>query len=185
MLEVVFTFLLLVGINYIPNVWVSLILIILHIFFVLPGLYAMMFGAPFVPSSRERVKAILKMANVKSTDVVYDLGCGDGRLIREFTNAGVVKAVGYEFSIPTYFLARLKKWFSKNSGKIKYGNFWKKTFEDADVIACFLLDNSMKDFEKKIWPKLNRGVRVVSNSFRMPSVEPDLSKNGVHLYVKN
>src|SRR5262249_16041281 len=48
---------------------------------------------PYVPTTEEALKAMLKLANVKKTDVVYDLGCGDGRIViaaaKEFGAHGV------------------------------------------------------------------------------------------------
>jgi hypothetical protein len=49
--------------------------------FLLPGFYAAVTGGPFVPSSRKRHQDMIKLADLKPSDVVYDLGCGDGRLI--------------------------------------------------------------------------------------------------------
>lgn len=151
---------------------------------VMPGLYAMFSGAPFVPSSAKRSKAIMKLGDFKASDVVYDLGCGDGRVIREVANRGVKKAIGYEFSVPTYLLAIFRRYLGKTKEKIKYRNFWKQDYKDADVLICFLLDKSMKEVEKQIWPTLKKGAKVVSNVFRMHSLEPEAKLDGVYLYVK-
>ncbi len=59
--------------------------------------------APFVPSRPEVVKKMLKVANVGSEDVVFDLGCGDGRiLIMAVNDFGAKKAIGYEMRRDLY-----------------------------------------------------------------------------------
>ena len=67
---------------------------------------------------------------------------------------------------------------------IKFGNFWKKDFSNADVLICFFLESSMREFEKKIWPTLKVGARVISNEFKMKDVEPDGKEGNVYLYIK-
>lgn len=181
-------FLVILGVGLIflvGSFWFSVGVILVLLVLVLPGLYSMFFGAPFVTTGKRRREAIMKLADFGEEDVVYDLGCGDGRLIREVAEKGVKEAVGYEFSVPTYVLARLKSFLVGGREKIRFGNFWGKDFSDADVVMCFLLDRTMGDFEKKIWPTLKRGARVVSNEFRMRKIEPDSGKDRVWLYVKN
>src|ERR1035441_7172744 len=51
---------------------------------------------PFVPTTDEAVLAMLKLANVKKTDVVYDLGCGDGRIVISAARDFGARAVGID-----------------------------------------------------------------------------------------
>ena len=67
----------------------------------LPGfLRAARHGAPFVPTSRATLKKMMRLAKIKHGERVYDLGCGDGRLVRAAAEAGAT-ATGYEVSLPT------------------------------------------------------------------------------------
>jgi len=150
-----------------------------------PGMYATLRGAPFVPTSKQRLREMLKLGSLKKSDVVYDLGCGNGKVIRAVAEKGVKRAIGYEFSIPTYFLAKIKSVFWGRGEVIKYRNFWREDYSDATVITCFLLSNTMLDFERIIWPQLKKGTRVVSNQFKMAKVRPSKESGGVFLYVKN
>lgn len=144
----------------------------------------MIFGAPYVSTTKKRLAAVIKLGDFKKSDVVYELGCGDGRIIRRVAEKGVKKAIGLEFSIPTYFLAKAKAVWFEGKEKILFRNFWRMDLSKADVVICFLLDRTMKDFEDKIWPKLKKGARVISNEFRLEKVEPDESLDMVYLYVK-
>jgi SAM-dependent methyltransferase len=144
----------------------------------------MLFGAPYLSTSKKRIDAMLSLARLKETDVVYELGCGDGRIIRKISARGVKSAVGFEFSFPTFLFAYLKNFFAAARSKIKFRNFWKQDYSDADLLICFLLERTMMDFEKKIWPSLKKGTRVISNEFAMVNVEPSLKEGFVYLYVK-
>ena len=152
---------------------------------ILPGTYALFFGAPYIRSDDKRIDGILKLAKLKKSDKVYDLGCGDGKLIRAVASAGVENSIGYELSIPTFLLAKYLCIEQKSSAKVLFGNFWRKDVSDADVIVCFLLGPAMERFYREIWPNLKAGTRVVSYEFEIPGLDPSKSLNRVYLYIKN
>lgn len=184
MLEVFLIVGVIVLFSFVASGFVKLLLFLLLLGLVLPGMYSTFKGAPYLPTGDKRLKAMLRLANLKADDRVVDLGCGDGKVIAAVSDHGVKEAVGYEFSIPTFFVAKFRKFFRKGDEKIVFGNFWKKKMDNFDVVICFLLEKTMLDFEKKIWPKLKKGTRVVSNEFKMRGVSPDKEEGRVYLYVK-
>lgn len=183
MLEIVLLFVFILVASYFTVFLYWPILLVLLII-IAPGMYAMVWGAPFVDTLAETRKIMIKLADLKKGDRVVDLGCGSGRLIRAAAKRGVKEAVGYELSVPTYVLARFLTFFQRGKESIRYGNFWKKDFSEMDVLFCFLMKKSMAQFEKKIWPKLKSGTRVVSNAVKLKIAEPVESSGGVYLYVK-
>lgn len=154
------------------------------LFVSLPGMWLLLGrDPPFVPTSRAVMRDMLALAQIRTGERVYDLGCGDGRLIRAAA-ARNARAVGIEFSFLTFLLARFLS--RKRSGAhIRFGNFWHGDYRDADVVFCFLLKDAMGDFERIIWPTLPDGCRVVSHAFRLPSVLPVRVQGGAVLYVKH
>jgi hypothetical protein len=62
--------------------------------------------SPYVPTSRKAVERMLDMANVRPGEIVIDLGCGDGRVLREASRRGA-QTIGYEISIFMFLIARL------------------------------------------------------------------------------
>jgi len=160
------------------------ILLVLAILLILPGMYAMITGAPFVLTTKKRLEAMIKLGNFKKTDVVYDLGCGEGRIIRAVAKCGVAKAVGYEFSFFTYLLAKAKTFLKGGNEKIYFRNFWKGDYGKATVIVCFLLPKPMARIKKEIWPKLKKGTKLISNDFKIPGVKPEKELHKVFLYIK-
>lgn len=157
--------------------WMVAILLAL---FLAPGLYAAFTSGPFVPSARKRHKTMLKLADLKSSDVVYDLGCGDGRLV--FSASKLAKrAIGYDLSIPLVLYGKLVSLFYSKA-QICFGNIWKQDYPDATVIFCYLMPNAMTHFHKEVWPKLKKGTRVISNSFEIHEIEPLKKEDKVYLY---
>ena len=174
---------LVIGIIYVFNLtWVNPIFLLIVLFIlILPGIYAALTTGPFVPSSRKHHKAMLDLADLKPDDIVYDLGCGDGRLI--FQSAPhVKKATGYELSIPLVLFGKLKSLFASPKAQIRFGNIWKQNYKNADVIFCYLLPGAMKKFYKEVWPTLKPGTRVISNAFQIHDLKPVTQKEKVYLY---
>lgn len=161
-------------------IWLGLLIVILV---GLPGIRARWGGAPYVRSSKKTQDTMFRLAELKPGDVVYDLGCGDGTVVRRASKLAA-KVIGIEASLLTFLLA----WFwclPYRGARIRFGDLWKGDYRQADVVFCYLLVSSMQRFEAEIWPTLKSGCRVVSNSFRMKGLEPSQTQDGVYLYVKS
>lgn len=164
---------------FIHPAWILGILSLLLV----PGFYAAVKSGPFVPSSRKRHQNMMKLANLKKTDVIYDLGCGDGRLV--FHSAPKVKkAIGYELSIPLVIFGKIRQLFNPKHARIRFGNIWTQDYSDATVIYCYLLPKAMKQFFAEVWPTLKPGTRVISNAFQIHDLKPTKELEKVYLYVR-
>lgn len=128
--------------------------------------------APFVPSKNKIVKQMIEAAELKDGDRVYDLGCGDGRLLRESRKAKDVEAIGIEASWLVSLLARLIRVFSKVKYKIIHGNFFESRLDEADVVFCYLFPNVMLKLQPKFESELKEGARVISHSFPIKAWQP-------------
>ena len=116
-------------------------------------------AAPWVPTKGKDVGRMIDLANIKSGDKVYDLGCGDGRLVFASTKGGA-KAVGVEIFVLPYLYAKIRSFFVPGS-KIKYGNFFRQDITDADVVFIFLMEKSYHKILDKFNKELKPGARVV------------------------
>ena len=179
MLEILVLAIAIIFLPFLPGqMFWSLLLLLL----ILPGTYAMRYGPPFVPTPHGTLERMMECAGITKGDCVYDLGCGDGRLVFAAAKRGA-RATGYELSIPMFLIAKLRSLFRENTS-IRYGNFWTQDYRDADVIVCYLLTDAMQTFRRTIWPQLPAGCRVVSHAFRMTDIAAAKDEKGVILYVK-
>lgn len=165
----------------------TIIFLSFHLIFALMIFFltiAFVTGAPFVPSRRPVAESMLKLAKLKPTDIVYDLGSGDGRLI--LAAAKTVKyAVGLEINPFLVFLSDIRRIFSPVRNKIQFNlsNFWKANISDADVVFVYLLPWKMDLLENKLKSELKVGTRVVSNSFIFSHLNMVVKDEKNHVFV--
>ena len=160
------------------------ILIILFLVILFSAVYAGWRGAPWVPTKKKDVERFLKLADIKPGQKVYDIGCGDGRIICAASNAGA-KGVGYEIFLAPYFFAKIKSLFYKNC-KIKFKDFWRADLSDADIIYIFLIPQQYKKLEKKLRNELKKGTKVIAYVWPIEEWQPkemDVLKNYLNLYL--
>ena len=164
------------NLTWVSPYWIIAFLTLL----IAPGMYAAFTSGPFVPSARKRHKTMLKLADLTHTDLVYDLGCGDGRLVFSASKF-CKKAIGYDLSVPLVLYGKFVSFFHPKAS-IHFGNIWKQDYSDATVIFCYLLPGAMKQFHKEVWPKLKKGTRVISNAFEIHDLKPLRKDDKVYLY---
>lgn len=125
--------------------------------------YAGLQGAPFVPTRKKDVLRFLRMADIKSGQQMYDLGCGDGRLVCAAANAGA-NAQGLEISLFPFILAHIRRISSKHRAKVKiaYKNVWNTNLNDADLIYVWLMPEVMPKLKTKFEKELRQGTKVVT-----------------------
>ena len=142
----------------------------------------------FVPTPNEVVMEMLKMARVTASDIVYDLGCGDGRFV--ITAAKVFGARGVGIDIDPVRIQESTENARKAgvSDRVKFIQYdlFKAAISEATVVALYL----ETDLNLKLRPKLLRdfkpGTRIVSHEFDMDNWKPDNSGmvRNVELYYQ-
>src|SRR5437016_3826982 len=130
---------------------------------------------PYVPTTEEAVKAMLKLADVKKSDIVYDLGCGDGRIVIAAAKEYAAHGVGIDINPERIQEAEEN---AKKAGVEKLVRFVENDLFDADiheasVVTLFLLNSVNLKLRPKLLMDLKPGTRVVSNTFGMGDWKPD------------
>jgi SAM-dependent methyltransferase len=130
----------------------------------------------FVPSADEVVEAMLKLAKVTKADVVYDLGCGDGKIVIAAAREYGARGVGIDIDPELVENARQNARRAGVSDKVQFlvGDIFSNDVKigEATVVTLYLLPSLNERLRPKLWRELAPGTRVVSNSFAMGSAWP-------------
>ena len=132
---------------------------------------------PFVPTTEEAVAAMLKLADVKKTDIVYDLGCGDGRIVIAAAKIYGAHAVGIDINPVRLAEANenLKKAGPEVAKLVRFEEnaLFQADIHEATVVTLFLLSSVNLKLRPKLLADLKPGTRVVSNTFDMGDWKPE------------
>ncbi len=130
--------------------------------------------APFVPTPTEVVRSMLQLAELKPGETLYDLGCGDGRIIIMAAQEFGAKAVGVEMDEGRYGDCKKKigELNLDNQVKIIRDDLLKVDLSNADVVTLYLLTSANEKVKPNLERYLKKGARVVSHDFEMPGWKP-------------
>jgi len=133
------------------------------------------FDVPYVPTTAEAVQAMLKLADVKKADIVYDLGCGDGRIVIAAAKTYGARGVGIDIDPDRIREAKenAKKAGVENLVRFEENDLFQSDFREATVVTLFLLRSIHLKLRPKLLQELKPGTRVVSNTFDMGDWRPD------------
>ena len=135
--------------------------------------------APFVQTPLEVARKMLELAKIGPGEALYDLGCGDGRLIILTGKETGARATGIELREDLIERARteIKRLNLEDRVKVIQGNFFDVTISDADVITLYLTSSANERLRPKLEAELKPGVRVISHDFKVPGWKPSAVYN--------
>ena len=127
----------------------------------------------YIPTPPDVVEKMLELAEVKKGDVLYDLGCGDGRIVVAAAERYGIKAVGFDIDPKRIGEARanVRKHHVEHLVTIKQEDIFKTDLNGASVITMYLLPNLNVRLMPKL-AKLKPGTRIVSHAFDMKGAKP-------------
>jgi len=142
---------------------------------------------PYVPTPPEVVEQMLKLAGVKKTDIVYDLGCGDGRIVVMAAQKFGARGVGVDINPERIEEAKQNAANAGVTDRVKFiqQNLFDADIHEATVVTLYLLPSVNLKLRPKLQHDLKPGSRIVSHSFDMGDWKPDkeLDFNGRKLYL--
>jgi hypothetical protein len=126
--------------------------------------------APFVPTPRSVVERMLEIASVDRADVVYDIGCGDGRMVIAAAKIRGARGVGIEIDPALVAECRAA---AKREGVERLVRFLemdatKARLTEATVVMAYLLPESLEELAPLFERDLRPGARIVSHNYRIP-----------------
>ena len=126
----------------------------------------------FVPTPQELVDDMLRLADVKKGDVLYDLGSGDGRIPITAAKRYGIRAVGIDID-PERIAEASRN--ARRSGVAKLVSFrqqdlFQADFREATVVTLYLLPDLNLKLRPQLFAQLRPGTRIVSHQFAIPGI---------------
>jgi SAM-dependent methyltransferase len=142
--------------------------------------------SPYVASPTKVVDRMLEMASVKPGETLYDLGCGDGRVLIAAVEKYKANAVGVE--IDPKVAARARTWIKKagveSQARVIQGDLLQVDLTGADVVVIYLARQLNEELRPRLEKYLKPGARVVSHDYPVAGWKPtkvDRPANGSHV----
>jgi ribosomal protein L11 methylase PrmA len=140
----------------------------------------------FVPTPHEVVDDMLRLANVRKGDILYDLGSGDGRIAIAAAKKYGVRAIGIDIDPERIREANenARKAGVSNLVEFRQADLFKADFREATVVTLYLLPDLNVKLRPRLWDELKPGTRIVSHQFDMGTWKPEkrLESNGRVVY---
>lgn len=130
---------------------------------------------PYVPTPQAVVDAMLKLANVTEKDVLYDLGCGDGRIVITAAKKYGANATGFDINPERIAEAKANAKEANVTNKVRFveGNLFEVDYRPASVVTLYLLPTVNMKLRPMLLEQLKPGTRIVSHAFDMGDWEPE------------
>ena len=142
---------------------------------------------PYLPTPEWVVDEMLRIAKVTKDDVVYDLGCGDGRIVTTAARKFGARGVGIDLRADLIKHANYNAQRAGVANRVRFvqGDVFDVDLRPATVVTLFLLPVVNEGLQPKLLKELQPGSRIVSHAFPMGDWKPDefLEKNGRKIYL--
>ncbi len=129
----------------------------------------------FVPTPNDVVAKMLEMAQVTANDTVYDLGCGDGRIVIAAAQKYGARGVGVDIDPERIKEARENARQARVADRVRFvlGDLFETDISAATVVTLYLLTELNIKLRPKLLAELKPGTRVVSHAFSMGEWKPE------------
>lgn len=143
----------------------------------------------YVPTSEPTVMAMLEMADVDSSDIVYDLGSGDGRIVITAAKEFGAKGVGIDIDPDRIKEANENAKAAEVTDKVEFiqDDLFQSDFSEASVVTLYLLSSLNERLRPMLLEQLKPGTKIVSHAFKMGDWEPEKTEtvdgNTIYLWT--
>ncbi len=141
----------------------------------------------YVPTRQAVVDAMLDLAQVSDSDMVYDLGCGDGRIVITAARKYGANGRGIDIDPKRIEESNANAAQAGVTDKVKFieANLFESDFSDASVVTLYLLGSLNQRLKPILMKQLKPGTRVVSHAFDMGDWKPEkqIEVDGARVYL--
>jgi trans-aconitate methyltransferase len=129
-------------------------------------------GVPYVPTRPEVMDAMLALAEVRSTDTVYDLGCGDGRIVLAAASRFGARGLGVDLDGDLIARAQAQAQWQGLTDRTRFSaqDLFELDLRPATVLMLYLSVEINLKLRPRMLAELRPGSRIVSNRFDMADV---------------
>jgi SAM-dependent methyltransferase len=144
---------------------------------------------PYVPTNDAVVPAILRLARVTAADVVYDLGCGDGRIVIAAAKKAGARGLGVDIDAARIIECRENARRAGVADRVQFvqGSLFDVDLRPASVVALYLLPSLNIQLRPRLLSDLRPGSRVISHHFDMADWRADeiveAHHRTIHLWI--
>jgi len=132
-------------------------------------------SAPYVPTPPQVVRAMITLAKLAAGDVVYDLGCGDGRIVIAAAQVPGARGVCVEIDPERIRQSRQNAEEAGVADRIRFvqGDLYNVPIDDATVVMVYLLPEVNLRLRPRLLKELRPGTRIISHAFDMGDWPPE------------
>lgn len=127
---------------------------------------------PFVPTRKEDIRRLIRQLPILPSDILYDLGSGDGSVVLRVEKISGARGVGFELTWWTHLLAKIKAYGAHSTSTFKRSNFFEEDWSEATIVYAYLYPPLMSRVEQKFLVNCKPGTRAVIRDFPFPNIEP-------------
>ncbi len=157
-------------------VWFIVALVVLSGF-----LYAVFFGAPYVPAFKQDFDELFDLAGVKKGTELIDLGSGDGKVLLAAAQRGA-QVTGYEINPVLWLISMWRLREFRGRARVKLGSMWRADLTKADVVYMYLHTKWMNKMERKLKSDMRKGSKVVSYVFAFTGLKQIAKTRNAQVY---
>jgi SAM-dependent methyltransferase len=140
----------------------------------------------YVPTPRAVIDEMLRIAKVRADDVIYDLGCGDGRIVITAAQEYGARGIGIDIDPQRIREANENAQQAGVTDRVRFLNedLFEADISQATIVTLYLLESLNEKLRPKLLRELRPGTRIVSHDFKMGDWEPEqaIEMNGHRVY---
>lgn len=141
-------------------------------------IYSSIKGSPYVPTRRKVLNKIFSQIKIKKNSYFFELGSGDGRILRYLVKKYHVRGYGVDVNPILVNLAKFYSWLEKIKDQILFEtkNIFDADLKKADYIYLFLMPELIKKLTIKMNKELKKGTIIISHGFKVEDWDKKLIK---------
>jgi 16S rRNA A1518/A1519 N6-dimethyltransferase RsmA/KsgA/DIM1 with predicted DNA glycosylase/AP lyase activity len=153
----------------------ELLILILINFYLISLFISHFWGAPYVPTRKKVTDQILAKIKPKKNQFFYELGCGDGRVVKRAVEKYRLIGVGIDINPFLIIFLKFQSFiFRRKNPKFIYRDMLKVDLSKADYVYCFLMPSLLEKLQKKFDRELRKNTIIISHGFKIPKQEKNL-----------